>query len=64
MALLTQPGARTLNTPPAAAGFPGWSTVMPVTHATTHAGPAKRPVLADAPVRTGLDEVVPAAGLA
>jgi len=37
---------------------------MPVTHATTHAGPAKRPVLADAPVRTGLDEVVPAAGLA
>ena len=39
MALLTQPGARTLNTPPAAAGFSRWATVTSVTHSTTPARP-------------------------
>ena len=35
MALLTEPDARTLNTPSAPAGFSWWSTVMAVTHTTT-----------------------------
>ena len=39
MALLTQTGARTLNTPSAAPGFSRWASVATVTDSTTPPGP-------------------------
>jgi hypothetical protein len=58
MALLTQAGARTLNTPSAAAGFSRWATVTAVTHSATPSQPGVGDLAPDFTLRHTFTEQV------